>query len=51
MIKVGMRQQHKIDTGRIETKVAGIFLCNLVATLIEPAIDQKAPAGAFDEVA
>jgi hypothetical protein len=51
MIKVGVRQQHKIDAGRIKTKVAGIFLCDLAATLIEPAIDQKAPAGALDEVA
>ncbi len=51
VIKVGVRQQHKIDAGWIETKVAGIFLCDLATTLIEPAIDQKAPAGAFDEVA
>jgi hypothetical protein len=51
MIKVGMREQHKIDAGRIEAKVAGIFLCDLAATLIEPAIDQYAPAGALDEVA
>jgi hypothetical protein len=51
MIKVGMRQQHKIDAGRIEAEVAGIFLCDLAATLMEPAIDQYAPAGAFDEVA
>jgi len=51
MIKVGVRQQHKIDAGGVETKVAAIFLCELAATLIEPAIDQKAPAGAFDEVA
>jgi len=51
MVKVGVRQQDKIDAGGIETKVAGIFLCDLAATLIEPAIDQKAPACAFDEVA
>jgi hypothetical protein len=51
MIEVGMRQQHKIDSGRIEAKVAGVFLGDLAATLIEPAIDQHAPAGAFDEVA
>src|ERR1700722_9848575 len=51
MIKVGVRQQHKIDAGGIETKVAGVFLCDLAATLIEPAIDQKTSAGAFDEVA
>jgi hypothetical protein len=46
-----MRQQHKIDSGRIEAKVAGVFLGDLAATLIEPAIDQHTPAGAFDEVA
>ena len=51
MIEVGMRQQHKIDANGVETKVAGIFLCDLAATLIEPAIDQKTPAGTFDEVA
>ena len=51
MIKVGVRQQRKIDVGRIEAKLAGIFLCDLAATLIEPAIDQYAPAGALDEVA
>jgi hypothetical protein len=51
MIEVGMRQQHKIDAGRIEAKVATIFLGNLTATLIEPAIDQHPPAGALDEVA
>ena len=41
MIEMGVRQQHKIDAGGIETKVAGIFLRELAATLIEPAIDQK----------
>jgi hypothetical protein len=51
MIKVGMRQQDKIDGGGIETKIAGIFLLDPAAALIEPAIDQKAPACAFDEVA
>src|SRR5580692_8074142 len=51
MIKVSVRQQHKIDAGRVETKVAGIFFCSLAATLVEPAIDQKTTAGAFDEVA
>jgi hypothetical protein len=51
MVKVGMRQQNKIDAGRIETKVAGIFLGDLAAALMEPAIDQYTPAGAFDEVA
>jgi hypothetical protein len=51
MIKMGMRQQHNIDAGWIEAKVAGIFLCDLAAALMQPAIDQYAPAGAFDEVA
>ena len=51
MIKVGVRQQHKIDAGGIETKVAGIFLCEIAAALIEPTIDQEVPAGTFDEVA
>jgi hypothetical protein len=51
MIEVGMRQQHKIDAGRIEAKVAGIFLGDLAAALIEPTINQHTPAGALDEVA
>ena len=51
MIEMGMRQQHKIDAGRIEAKLAGIFLGDLAATLIEPTIDQYMPAGALDEVA
>ncbi|GEM_PF-6517321 len=46
-----MREQHKIDAGRIEAKVAGIFLGDLAAALVEPTIDQYSPAGAFDEVA
>ncbi len=46
-----MRQEHKVDASRIEAKVAGIFLSDLAATLIEPAIDQDTPTGAFDEVA
>src|SRR5579863_1755206 len=50
MIKVGMRQQHKVDTGGIETKVAGVFFRELAAALIEPAVDQKAPARALDKV-
>jgi hypothetical protein len=51
MIEVGVRQQHNIDAGGIETEVAGIFVGELAAPLIEPAVDQKTPAGAFDEVA
>jgi hypothetical protein len=51
MIEVGMRQQHKINAGRIEAKVVGVFIGDLAASLIEPAIDQHTPAGAFDEVA
>jgi len=47
---VGMREQHKIDAGRIEAKVAGIFLGDLAAALVEPTIDQYTPTGAFDEV-
>jgi hypothetical protein len=51
MIEVGMREQHKIDAGRVEAKVAGIFLGDLAAALVESTIDQYSPAGAFDEVA
>jgi len=50
MIEVGMREQHKIDAGRIEAKVTGIFLGDLAAALIEPTIDQYTPAGTSDEV-
>ena len=46
-----MRQQHKIDAGGIETEVAGVFVSELAAALMESAVDQKAPAGALDEVA
>jgi hypothetical protein len=46
-----MRQQHKIDTGGIETEVGGIIDSKLAAALMEPAVDQKAPPGALDEVA
>jgi len=45
-----MRQQHKIDAGRIEAKVPSIFLGYLATTLIEPAIDQHTLVGAFEEV-
>ena len=41
MIEVGMRQQDKIDAGRIGAKVTGIFLGDLAAALIEPTIDEK----------
>src|SRR5262249_6281296 len=51
MIEMGMRQQYKIYAGRIEAKVASIFLGDLAATLIEPTIDQDMPASALDEVA
>jgi hypothetical protein len=51
MIEVGVRQQRKIDAGGIETEVAGVFLGERAAALIEPAVDQNAPAGAFDQVA
>jgi hypothetical protein len=51
MIEMGVRQQHKIDAGGIETKVAGVFFGKLAAALIESAVDQKAPAGALDEMA
>jgi hypothetical protein len=50
MIEMGVRQQHKIDAGGVETKAAGIFLVKFPAALIESAIDQKSPAGAFDEM-
>ncbi len=46
-----MREQHKIDSGRIEAKVAGIFLGDLAAALVGPTVDQYTPASAFDEVA
>ncbi len=51
MIEVGMCEQHKIDVGRIEAEVAGIFLGDLAAALVEPTVDQYTPASAFDEVA
>jgi hypothetical protein len=51
MIEVGVSQQNEIDAGGIETEVAGIFFRDFAAPLVEPAIDQHAPAGAFDEVA
>jgi len=44
MIEVGMRLQDKIDARRIKAKVTGIFLGDLAAALIEPTIDQNAPA-------
>ena len=45
-----MRQQDKIDAGRIEAKVTGIFLGDLAAALIEPTIDKNAPACTCYEV-
>jgi hypothetical protein len=51
MIEMGMRQQHKVDAGGIETKVGGIIEGKLAAALVESAVDQNAPAGALDEVA
>jgi hypothetical protein len=48
---MGMRQQHKIYAGGVEAEVAGIFLGEFATPLVEAAIDQKSPAGAFDEVA
>jgi hypothetical protein len=51
MIEMGMRQQYKINAGRIEAKIAAIFFGDLAGTLIEAAVDQHPAAGAFDEVA
>ena len=50
MIEVGMRQQHKVNSGGVKPEVAGISSRDLTATLIKAAIDQDALARAFDEV-
>jgi len=50
MIKMGMCQQHIVDAGSIEPKWMRIFLVQLTATLIQPAVDQDPLSGALDHV-
>jgi hypothetical protein len=50
MIEMRVREQDKIDAGRIEAEVAGILHSGPAAALIKAAVDQDAFARALDEV-
>ena len=51
MIEMGMGEKNDIDLARIETETARVLLIEFARTLIEPAIDQDAQSGRFDEMA
>ena len=40
MIQVCMGEQYVVDAGGIKAERSGIFLVQLAATLMEPAVDQ-----------
>lgn len=51
MIEMGMREQQKIDRGRIEAEGFGILLPKLASALEETAIDQDSASRALNEMA
>ena len=50
MIQMGMGQQYVVDAGRLEPERLRIFLIQLAATLVQPAVDQDLLPGALDHV-
>ena len=50
MIQMRMGQQYVIDAGNIKAERFGVFLVQLAAALIQPAVDQNPLAGAFDQM-
>ena len=51
MVKMRVGQQHKIDGLGRKSERRGVVLVEFAAALKQAAIDQHAPAGAFDQVA
>jgi hypothetical protein len=45
-----MCQQYVVDAGGIEAEWRGIFLVQLAAALMEPAVNQDTLAGTFDQM-
>ena len=45
-----MRQQYVVDAGGIKTEWCGIFLVQLAAALMEPAVNQNTLPSAFDQM-
>ena len=50
MIQVCMGQQYVVDGGGIKAEWSGIFLVQLAATLMEPAVDQDPLPSTFDQM-
>ena len=50
VIEMGMRQQDEVDCAGIETEIGGILIIELAPTLEQSAIDQDAPAIAFQQM-
>jgi len=50
MIEMRMGQQDVVDAGGIEAERPGIFLVQLAAALIQPAVDQDSLARTFNQV-
>ena len=51
MIEMGVGQEHKVDALGRKAERRGIIGVEFAAALKQAAIDQHAPAGAFDQVA
>ena len=45
-----MGQQYVVDGGGIKAERSGIFLVQLAATLMEPAVDQDPLPSTFDQM-
>ena len=45
-----MGQQYVVDAGGIKAERSGIFLVQLAATLMEPAVDQDPLPSTFDQM-
>jgi len=50
MVDVSMRENHGIDGGSRERKIAILAVGVFAAALVHPAIEKKAPAAGFDQV-
>ena len=50
VVEVRVREQQEIDLSRVESEVLGIFLVELAAALVKPAVDENPASGTFDEM-
>ena len=51
MIEVRVSEQHDVDVARIEAEVGAVFLVDLLAPLVEAAIDQQLQAARLEPMA